>query len=104
MELFTPGAIIHGAKKQRFVFRPVCCFFPRHSTMKWAVQSDLSLDHVRGAAAVAQKGKSGGAVSKTSVNKHRRRIFWAIPREKRVDAALVIFSIWEQIYSHMFLI
>ncbi len=26
-----------------------------------------------GAAAVAQKGENGGAVSKTSVNKHRRR-------------------------------
>ncbi len=27
-----------------------------------------------GAAAVAQKGENGGAVSKTSVNKHRRRV------------------------------
>ncbi len=43
-------------------------FFPRRSTKKRAVQSDLSSDHVPGAAAVAQKGENGGAVSKTSVN------------------------------------
>ncbi len=42
---------------------------------KRAVEWDLSLDHVRGAAAVAQKDKSGAVVSKTSVNKHRRRVF-----------------------------
>ncbi len=43
--------------------------------MKRAVQSDLRLDHVTGAAAVAQKGTvaSGGAVSKTSVNKHQKK-------------------------------
>ncbi len=32
------------------------------------------------AAAVAEKGESGGTVSKTSANKHRRRVFW----EKRM--------------------
>ncbi len=74
MELFTPGAIIRGAKKQRFFFSSCVDFFPCRSTMKWAVQSDLSLDHMPGAAAVVQKGASGGAVSKTSINKHRRRV------------------------------
>ncbi len=34
--------------------------------MKRAVQLDLSLDHMPRAAAVAQKGKSGGAVLKTN--------------------------------------
>ncbi len=43
--------------------------------MKWAVQLDLSLDHMPGTAAVAQKGKSVGAESKTSLNKHLRRVF-----------------------------
>lgn len=43
--------------------------------MKRAIQLDLTLDQVPGAAAVAQKDESGGAVSKTSVNKHRRRVF-----------------------------
>ncbi len=55
MGLFTLGAIIRGAKKTEIVFRPVCQFFPPHSTMKRLNQSDLSLDHVHGAAAVAQK-------------------------------------------------
>ncbi len=45
--------------------------------IKWAVQLNLSLDHVPGAAAVAQKEESG-TVSK--------------------------IGIWEQIYSRMFLI
>ncbi len=50
----------------------VSIFPPCRSAMKWAIQLDLSLDHVPGAAAVAQKAERGGAVSKTSVNKHRR--------------------------------
>ncbi len=48
-----------------------------------------------GAAAVAQKAESGGAVSKTRVNKQQRREEYPA-REKRVDAEfLVIFGIWE---------
>ncbi len=59
MELFTTGAIIRGAKKQGFFFFVLSNFFLHRSTKKRAVQSDLSLDHVPGAAAVAQKGRSG---------------------------------------------
>ncbi len=57
--------------------------------MKWAVQLDLSLNHVPGAAAVTQKGKSGGAVSKTSVKKKN------IPKEKRVDAEFLLSLVSE---------
>ncbi len=59
MELFTTGVIIRGAKKRGFFFFVLSNFFPHRSTKKRAVQSDLSLDHVPGAAAVAQKGRSG---------------------------------------------
>ncbi len=51
-----------------------------------------------GAAAVAQKGRSGGAVSKTSVNKHRRRVFQAIPREKRMNAEFLLFLVSENLF------
>ncbi len=95
MGLFTPGAIIRGMKKTNIFFRPVCQFFPRRSVMKRAVQSDLSLDHARETAAVAQKGRSGGAVSKTSVNKHRWRVFWTILSEKRVDAEFLLSLVSE---------
>ncbi len=53
-------------KKRGFFFCHMCPFFPRHSVMKLAVQLDLSLDHMPRAAAVAQKGESGGAVLKTN--------------------------------------
>ncbi len=46
----------------------LCRFFPHRSVMKRALQLDLSLDHMPKAAAVAQKGESGGAVSKTIRN------------------------------------
>ncbi len=42
------------------------------------------------AASVAEKHESGGAVSKSSVNKHRRRLFWA-----RRECVLVIIGIRE---------
>ncbi len=48
------------------------------------------------AAAVAQKGERGGTVSKTSVKKHCRRLFW-----ERRGCVLVLFHIWEQICSRM---
>ncbi len=44
-----------------------------------------------GAAAVAQKGENGGAVSKTSVNKHRRRV--SLIREESGCGVLVIVGI-----------
>ncbi len=53
-------------EKERIFFRHMCEFFPRRSVMKRAVQLDLSLDHMPRAAAVAQKGESGGAVLKTN--------------------------------------
>ncbi len=74
MGLFTPGAIIHGVKKQGFFPLSLCDKTGR--PIRFELRS-----HDR-AAAVAQKGESGGAVSKTSVNKHRRRVFW----EREEDA------------------
>lgn len=80
MGQFTQGVIIRGYEKAR-IFFPVPCgfyyyfYFFHPSKMKRAIQSDLSLDHLSRAAAVAQKGDSGGAVSKTNVNK-RRRVSW----------------------------
>ncbi len=56
---------MYGVKKRGFFFRRMCQYFPRRSVMKRAVQLDLSLDHMPRAAAVAQKGESGGAVLKT---------------------------------------
>ncbi len=41
---------------------------------KQTIQLDLSVDHVPGAAGVAQKAESGGVLSKTSVNNHLRRV------------------------------
>ncbi len=83
-------------KSKVFFFRPVCRFFPCRSSMKWVVQSDLSLDHVRGAAPVAQKGKEWWRCSENqcSLNKHRR-VFSAIPREKRVDAEFLLSLVSE---------
>lgn len=79
MGRFTQGVIIRGYEKVRIFFRVPCRFylfnFFHPSNMKRAVQSDLSLNHVSRAAAVAQKGDSGGTVSKTNVNK-RRRVSW----------------------------
>ncbi len=72
MGIFTPGAIIRVRKNNDLFSFCVSIFPPCRSAMKWAIQLDLSLDHVPGAAAVAQKAEPGGAVSKTSVNKHRR--------------------------------
>lgn len=51
-------------KSEDFFAHPVrLLFVPHCSTIKQAVQLDLSLDHVPRAAAFAQKGKSGGAAS-----------------------------------------
>ncbi len=55
MGLFTLGVIIRGAKKTTIFFPSCMSIFLPHSTMKRLNQSDLSLDHVHGAAAVAQK-------------------------------------------------
>ncbi len=48
--------------------------FPRRLVTKQTIQLDLTVDHVPGAAAAAQKAVSGGAVLKTSVNNHQRRV------------------------------
>ncbi len=48
--------------------------FPHRSATKQTIQLDLTVDHVPGAAAVAQNAESGGAVSKTSVNNHQKRV------------------------------
>ncbi len=53
-------------EKARMFFFVMCQYFPHRSVMKRAVQLDLSLDHMPRAAAVAQKGESGGAVLKTN--------------------------------------
>ncbi len=59
MGLFTPDARHDHSRheKARFFFSSCVYFFsPRRSVMKWAIQLDLRLDHVPGAAAVAKKG------------------------------------------------
>ncbi len=55
-------------KSKDFFFFVLSNFFLHRSTKKRAVQSDLSLDHVPGAAAVAQKGRSG----------HNQKLFQAL--------------------------
>ncbi len=56
--------------------------------MKQDVQSDSSLDHMRGAAAVAQKGKERWRCFKNQCKQTQKKV-------------LIIFGIWEQIYSHI---
>ncbi len=51
--------IIRGAKKRGFFFFVLSNFFPIAPQRNGPSQSDLSLDHVPGEAAVAQKGRSG---------------------------------------------
>ncbi len=73
--------------------------------MKQAVQSDLSLDHMCGAAADAQKGKEWWRCFENQCKQIQKK---SIPsdseREESGCRVLLIFGIWEQIYSHMFLI
>ncbi len=99
--LFTPGAIIHGAKKANIISVQCVDFF----AMKQDVQSDSSLDHMHGAAAVAQEGKERWRCFKNQCKQTQKK---SIPsdseREQSGCRVLIIFGIWEQIYSHMFLI
>ncbi len=80
-QTIDPYGAIHRCDHSRhnkvmIIYFVMCInFFPCPSETKRAIEWDLSLEHVCGAAAVAQKGKSGGGVSKTTVNKHRRRVF-----------------------------
>ncbi len=52
-----------------------------------------------GAAAVAQKGRSSGAVSKTSINKHRRRIFWE--RREWMPSSCYLWFLRTYLFSHV---
>ncbi len=51
-----------------------------------------------GAAAVAQKGESGGAVSKTSINKHQKK---SILREKRMRSSCYYWYLKTDLFSHV---
>ncbi len=62
-----------------------------------------ALHLVPGAAAVAQKAESGGTVSKTSVNKQRRREQYS-GREKRMDAEFFLSLLSENRFILTFLI
>ncbi len=75
MGLFTPGAIIHGTKKRGFFIILFVDFFPLLLCHKMGHPIIFELRSHARAAAVAQKGESGGTVLKTSVIKHRRRVF-----------------------------
>ncbi len=55
--------------------------------MKRAVQSDLSLDHVHGAAAVAQKGKEWWHCFENQWKQTPKK---SIPREKRLYAEFLL--------------
>ncbi len=63
--------------------------------MKQPVQSDLSLDHVRGAAAVAQKGESGGAVLKTNKQTPKKSIPSDSEMGFRVDVEFLLSLVSE---------
>ncbi len=52
-----------------------------------------------GAAAFAQKGRSGGTVSKTSVNKHRRQVFWK--RREWMPSSCYLWFLRTYLFSHV---
>ncbi len=78
-------------KKASIFFRPVCsCRY----AMKQDVQSDSSLDHMRGAAAVAQKGKERWRCFKSQCKQtQKKRIPSDSEREQSGCRVLIIFGI-----------